>query len=166
MKRSRRDRRFWLVSVGLCLLSVAVVAGLKKMSHTVPYSQCSEVYKRYSEVEGVRATYVKDYRVNDTLTVGVTLLEATDSAGWEYLLQAFNIPLELTETENIDVWMWYALRNQPEKRYNLIDNECQVEESELEIVSMSTKNQEICIFHTQNKNECHAVFDKRIEANM
>ena len=92
MEKSRRDRRFWLVSVGLCLLSVAVVAGLKKMSQTVPYSQCSEVYKRYSEVEGIRATYVKDYRVNDTLTVGVTLLEAETDSGWARLQEDFDLP--------------------------------------------------------------------------
>ena len=74
-------------------------------SRTVPWEKCSEVYKKYSRVEGVRATYVKDYRVNDTLTVGVTLLEATDSAGWERLKEDFGltvIPKELEEKYSSD----------------------------------------------------------------
>ena len=55
-------------------------AAIKFLPRTVPYSQCSEVYKRYCEVEGIRATYLKDYRLNDTVTVGVTLLEAETEA--------------------------------------------------------------------------------------
>ena len=159
-------KRVGYITLLSCLILVGLAYTVVRWPRTVPLEECSEVYKRYSEVEGVRATYVKDYRVNDTLTVGVTLLEATDTAGWEYLLQAFNVPRELTEIEDIDVWTWHALRNQPEKRYNLIDNECQVEKSELEIVSMSTKNQQICVFHTQNGEEHDAVVDKKVDSNI
>ncbi len=151
------------------LIFVVIVGGAlvyRYMQSVVPYWQCSEVYKRYHKVEGVRATYVKNYPVNDTLTIGVTLLEATDSAGWEYLLEAFNIPHELTEIEDIDVWTWQALRNHPEERYNSMVDDRQVEKSDLEIVSISTKDQEICIFHTRNEQERSTIFSKKIEANI
>ena len=151
------------------LIFVVIVGGAlvyRYMQSVVPYWQCSEVYKRYHKVEGVQATYIKNYPVNDTLTIGVTLLEATDSAGWEYLLQAFNIPHELTEIADIDVWTWQALRNHPEERYNSRNSDCQVEKSELEIVSISTKDQEICIFHTQNEQEYDAVVSKKVDANI
>ena len=62
------------------------------LTRVVPYWQSSEVYKRYSEVEGVRATYIKDFRVNDTVTVGVTLLEATTDSGWAVLQEDFGVP--------------------------------------------------------------------------
>ncbi len=145
----------------------AIVAGLavRYVPSVVPYWQCSEVYKRYSKVEGVCASYIKDYRINDTLTVGVTLLEATDSAGWEYLLQAFNIPQEMIELEEIDVWTWKAFKNHPEEAYNLTVNDRQVEQSDLEIVSISMKNQDICVFHTQNEQEHNEVFNQKIESN-
>ena len=151
------------------VIFVAIVGGVllaKYLPGMVFPWQCSEVYKRYKDVEGVRATYIKNFPLNDTLTVGVTLLEATDSAGWEYLLQAFNIPHELTEVEEIDVWTWQALRNQPEEAYNSTDNDCQVGNSELEIVSISTKNQEICVFHTQNEKEHDETFHEKVNENI
>ena len=153
------------------ILEFFVVIGgglaVKYLPGAVAYWRSSEVYKRYCEVEGVRASYVKDYPVNDTLTIGVTLLEATDSAGWEYLLHAFNIPQEMIEDADsgLDICTWQAIKDCPETRYDswLSDDS---DEVVVEIVSMSIKNQEICIFHTQDKEEQNAVFDKRIEANL
>ena len=151
------------------LIFVVIVGGAlvyRYMQSVVPYWQCSEVYKRYHKVEGVRASYIKNFPLNDTLTIGVTLLEATDSAGWEYLLQAFNIPQEMIEMEEIDVWTWQALRNHPEKKYNSIENDSQVEQSELEIVSISMKNQEICVFHTRNEQEHDEIFHEKVTENI
>ena len=151
----------------ICLLFAGVAVAVIRCPRTVPERECSEVYKRYHKVEGVRATYVKNYPVNDTLTIGVTLLEATDSAGWEYLLHAFNIPQEMIEDADsgLDICTWQAIKDCPETRYDswLSDDS---DEVVVEIVSMSIKNQEICIFHTQDKEEQNAVFDKRIEANL
>ena len=98
-------KRTSIVTLCLCVFVAVVMVVAVCMQRVVPYWQCSEVYKKYSRVEGVRATYVKDYRVNDTLTVGVTLLEATDSAGWEYLKEDFGltvIPKELEEKYSSD----------------------------------------------------------------
>ena len=154
-----------IINVAIFVTIVGGALLVKYLPGVVPYWQCSEVYKRYHKVEGVQTTYIKNYPVNDTLTVGVTLLEATDSAGWEYLLHAFNIPQEMIEMEEIDVWTWQALRNHPEKKYNSIENDSQVEQSELEIVSISMKNQEICVFHTRNEQEHNEVFNQKIESN-
>jgi hypothetical protein len=161
MKKSSIYIIFVLVVVAAIVVGLAV----RYVPSVVPYWQCSEVYKRYSKVEGVCASYIKDYRINDTLTVGVTLLEATDSAGWKYLLQAFNIPQEMIELEEIDVWTWKAFKNHPEEAYNLTVNDRQVEQSDLEIVSISMKNQDICVFHTQNEQEHNEVFNQKIESN-
>ena len=126
------------------------------------------MYKRYKDVEGVRATYVKDYRVNDTLTIGVTLLEATDSAGWEYLIEKFNIRQGLLELKGIDVWTRKTLKNHPEIKYRKTADDGQGDQSVpvIEFVAISMKKQEICVFHTRNKEEINAVFDNRIEANL
>ena len=150
------------ITLIICLLSLGVAVVVARCPRTVPYEQCSEVYKRYSKVEGVRATYIKDFRVNDTVTVGVTLLEATDSAGWEYLINKFNMQ-EMIEETAIDVWTRKCLRNHPEMVYNSKDSNCQ---EGFEVVAMSMKKQTICVLHTRNEQEWDAVFDNRIEANL
>ena len=75
------------------LIFVVIVGGAaaRLLPPAVAYWRSSEVYRRYCEVEGVRATYIKNFPLNDTLAIGVTLLEATDSAGWEVLLRDFCI---------------------------------------------------------------------------
>ena len=90
-----------LLTVLVCSFLVGVALVYRYMQYVVPYWQCSEVYKRYHKVEGVRATYVKNYPVNDTLTVGVTLLEATTDSGWAMLQEDFGLPVIPKELEEL-----------------------------------------------------------------
>ena len=55
------------------------------------YSQCSELYRHYAAVDGIDATFIRDYPVNDTLLLDVTLLQAKDSADWERLVEDFGL---------------------------------------------------------------------------
>jgi hypothetical protein len=57
-----------------------------------PSEEVSEVYTRYADDESIDASFIKGYRVNDTLFVDVTLLQAKDSAGWATLKTDFSIP--------------------------------------------------------------------------
>ena len=90
-----------LICVVLFVTVVVAMLAWGYLARVVPYWQCSEVYKRYSRVEGVRATYMKDYRINDTLTIGVTLLEATTDSGWAVLQEDFNVPVVPKEYEEL-----------------------------------------------------------------
>ena len=151
-----------VIFIILCVVAVLVAVLVKRCPRTVPYEQCSEVYKRYSRVEGVRATYVKDYRINDTLTIGVTLLEATDSAGWKYLLQKFNISQEMqTVLEQVDfgVMSWNSPKGNPEVKAATI-GECRdvsLTDKDIEICACSFRERKICVFHTQSEDEILAI---------
>ena len=95
-------RKLWLNRLINSLIFILIVGGMLiylHFSRTVPWKECSEVYKCYSRVEGVKATYIKDYRLNDTLTVGVTLLEATTDSGWAALQEDFGLPVIPKEYE-------------------------------------------------------------------
>ena len=91
MKNNRLRKKDKVVSILIFVAIVVVLLVARFLPGVVRYWQSSEVYKRYCDVEGVRATYIQDFRVNDTLTVGVTLLKATDSAGWGRLIKDFGI---------------------------------------------------------------------------
>ena len=95
----------------LLAVSVPLAVLLRVVPRTVPYEQCSEVYKKYAEVEGVRASFVKDFWLNDSVAVDVVLLEATDSAGWVRMQKGLGIvprPPEVeavSDTNAIDTWL-------------------------------------------------------------
>lgn len=83
MIRSRHIRRFWLwVGIGL-LIELAVFTMWKRPYWFFPQGEASEYYTRYAGADGINAAFVKDYRINDTLRLDVTLLEVTDSAVWD-----------------------------------------------------------------------------------
>ena len=156
----------------ICVVAVVVALFLKMKPRTVPFEQCSEVYKQYCNVEGVRATYIQDFRVNDTLTVGVTLLEATDSAGWSYLVEAFNITQEMLfvfEQADMDIFSWQSCGGRPEIRVATKGKDADkgITNNDIEMCTCSLKKGKICIFHTQSKEEIVAIdnynFDKMID---
>nr|MCR4813027.1 hypothetical protein [Bacteroidales bacterium] len=54
--------------------------------------ETSELYNRYADKEGIEASFIKDYRVNDSVFVDVTVLEATTDSAWIVLKDNYNIP--------------------------------------------------------------------------
>ena len=83
MSRLGNIRRFWLwVGIGL-LIELAVFTMWKRWYWFFPSHEVSEYYTRYAGTDGINAAFVKDYRINDTLLLDVTVLEVTDSAVWE-----------------------------------------------------------------------------------
>ena len=91
MTIKKRAIVFWCVIALLALVDATAICIWQHHKHTVPWDECSEVYRRYADTPGVNAAYIKDYQVNDTVTVSVTLLEAIEPAGWETLKNDFNI---------------------------------------------------------------------------
>ncbi|MCQ2297876.1 MAG: hypothetical protein MJZ51_04555 [Bacteroidales bacterium] len=82
-----------LIVVGM-LIVIGTLA-VKLWPRTVPFDRCSAIYRHYAGIEGIDASFIKDFKINDTLFVDVTLLEAKDSASWATLKHDFSIP-ELT----------------------------------------------------------------------
>ena len=91
MSTSNHRKRFWMwVGVAL-LIELAAFTLWKRWYWFFPTHAVSEVYSRYAGTDGLNVVFLKDFKVNDTLLLDVTLLEAKDSAGWERLLNDFHL---------------------------------------------------------------------------
>ena len=86
MKRNR----FILATIPLIV--VGILAFVKLCPRTVPLDECSPVYRQYEGHEGIEATYMKQYPVDDTTFVDVTLLHATTDSAWVSLCHKFITP--------------------------------------------------------------------------
>ena len=155
-------KRTGLITLAACLAVLVMAVVVIRYPRTVPLEECSDVYKRYKDVEGVRATYVKDYRVNDTLTVGVTLLEATDSVAWVNLLQDFNVSADMLQyartNPSFDVWVRSVSKDNPTKPLDPSTLRDSVTYN-LDLMAVSMVKREICIFHTLSRQETEAVLN-------
>ena len=82
----------WTVVTLLCLLLAAGAAVIVLTPRTVPFDECSPIYRQYAGQEGIKATFVKDYPVDDTTLVDVTLIQATTDSAWVSLCHKFITP--------------------------------------------------------------------------
>lgn len=128
------------ITIMVCLLAIGVAYAVIRWPRTVPYEQCSEVYKQYCEKGGVSAAYIKDFKVNDTLTVGVTLLEATTDSGWMMLKEDFGIgasPQEIGDTVH-------------SVGFKLVPTKDTNSSMPMDICSFSRHERSVCVFHTSD----------------
>ena len=75
--------RFWILFLLVLALALGAITVAHHWHRIFPTGEVSEYYTRYAGREGMDVSYVKDYRVNDTIQLNVTLLEIHDSLLWE-----------------------------------------------------------------------------------
>ena len=145
-----------LILPSIIFLAIVLVAlAVRLWPRTVPFDQCSDLYKQYVAVEGINATYIKDYKVNDTVFVDVTLLEATDSM-WHTLMKDFNIPTPDSDFQQfIDAGENLVVTKLVDKtHYSRPAAPCS---SNCEIMAISYTTHSISVFHTVDDGERHAI---------
>ena len=102
------------------LASLAVTVGVVVHRH----NSVSEVYKQYAGRPDLKVGFVKDYRIDDSITVDVTTITAKDSAGWRWLMETMNpnplidsLHRESQEKEHITLSMYICPKGKPEIHY-------------------------------------------------
>ena len=90
-------KRSILIAFIAALLVVGAVAMWRFLPRALSYDECSPVYRHFADMqlEGVRVVYVKDKRVNDTLRIPATLLQAETDRGWQLLDSVFGYSKEI-----------------------------------------------------------------------
>lgn len=150
MKRSR------ILTILLCLLLLGAGAVVILTPCTVPYEQCSDIYKKYAGTDGIKAAFVKDYKVNDTVLIDATVLEATTDSAWAVLQKDFNVPIipELSDSCNaISVKIMTSNSTNKNTKWNNAASYIRV---------ASHNKQQICIFHTNDSNQTKSITDNII----
>lgn len=101
-------RKFGISILAVLLLALAAGWVFCCSSRTVPLEECSELYRHYAGSEGLEATFVQGYRINDSVRVDVTLLQATDSAAWSCLMDSLlaGYSQEAIETVSAHSGVW------------------------------------------------------------
>ena len=154
--------RHW-IAVLIGMVAVGGALAWHYWPRTVPLEECSGIYQHYHDNPHIAATFLKDFRVNDTVTVDVTLLEAKDDEGWEELREKINIkpiPQEvyeiLGEEAEEDVWVWLA----PKNNYHLPMDDILLNN---DVLSVSHKKKQLCIFETVSEKQIDAISKHQFE---
>ena len=150
----------WII-VTLCSLLIIAGACLMLMPRTVPIDQCSDVYRQYQGHEGLEVSFVKQYRVNDTTAVDVTLIHATTDSAWLSLCEEFipaDYPYEFKEPllYGQAVSQWTVSKTAPQIKVDISS------QNNYNLLVLSSKIKSVCIFHTENIEETLAIIAYQI----
>lgn len=155
-------KKSWPITLLVCLLIIGGGGLILGWPRTVPFSQCSDVYKRYAKMDGVDATFIKDYKVNDTVVVSATLLETSDTCMWEKMCEDIHVP-SITKIPEEFKDMFFS-----EKTFEYIvkKDSTFVDRKDTYLKNLyvySRKNMTICVFHSLTEEQYDAIIDKEID---
>lgn len=149
-----------ILSAVIFLSVLGVALAVRLWPRTVPFDQCSDLYKQYANVDGIDATFIKNFKVNDTVFIDVTLLEAKNDSAWLTLQTNLSIPIipeeyrELFEnTDAIDYWLAPKGKYIPPMDSVLLNNDA---------VAVSRKMHLVSVFHLTNETQADVIFLKKL----
>ena len=151
-----RDRKkFWRVYSLFLLVATGGILLAGFWPHLFPSLYVSEVYKKYADDGHVAATFLRNFRVNDSVEVDVTLLEARDDEGWDRLQKDFNAtppPPEVIEIlgKNLEMEIWLA----PKNNYAFTMDSVLTNN---DVVSVLYAKKQLCVFNIENEKQIDAV---------
>ena len=155
----RRRWLYWIVVVLIGLLLSAITSAVIYWRHTVPLAETSEVYRQYRHQPGVRAAFIRQMPINDTLRLDMTLLEAEDSAAFADLLRAMGEREEFIQ----DMATLREIHINQENGYNIRYTGNWKSPSGIEQeVSYFPVRRCVAVFHTISEKEMDAVFERNI----
>ncbi len=156
MKRNKIIR-FWIVVLLLLVVEALALSAGWWAPRLFPRCYVSDLYRRYEHADGIRASFLKDYPVNDTLRLDVTLLEATTDAGWDRLKTNFNI-LELVPVQQEMLkknHAYVSTRRVPRNAPGQTIDKTNPDNNIIRVTDYA--NHAIAFFHTNNDQENSAV---------
>ena len=155
----KNKRPLFVVLLCLLLAGGVVLALLPRCP--MPW-QCSKLYWQYRGQEGIEASYVKQYPVDDTTLVDVTLLQATTDSAWVSLCHEF-VPYEFADSSDyinklIHDTTSVTFRPVSKDDYKKIIIPQETGYSNFNIVVLTAKVKSIGIFHINNKSQFEVIF--------
>ena len=73
------------------------------LAYTLTTLAQTDLYKRYASRTDIRVASVTNFTLDTGITADVTLLEAVDNQGWEWLCKEFNLaPLSQQQQQQMD----------------------------------------------------------------
>lgn len=158
-------KRSWLITILVCLLILGGGGAVLLLPQVVPFDQCSDVYKRYAKMDGVDATFIKDYKVNDSVVVSATMLEATTDSDWIILQHDFSIPIIPKEYEEYFYADTYqlSLKLVPKKDPSLPMDSIILNN---DLVAISYPKRLICFFSIENTSQLKAILRDKYDYNV
>ena len=140
-----------------CLLAV------KLWPRSLPADDCSALYQWYKGVDDVDVVYVSDYKINDTMTVGVTTIVAKTDSAWARVTEAFALkapPKSFVDTHDSN----YIFTGNANAKDRLVMRDSII--GYYDLVSHVWDKKLISVFHTYSSEQRKVVFGRIFDVSV
>ena len=145
------------ITLAIIAVGLAVCAGFFLFPRQLTPEECGALYQRYKDAEGIDASFIKDFPVNDTLATDALLLEAATDSAWCELLLDFGASKDLISLYKTNKELFvgedvYSItefsvdKNNTNKHIPLTDSDSWL------VIGSHTKKT-LCILLTENNNQ-------------
>lgn len=134
----------------LALLAVAAVTAWHYRARLLPHRETSEIFLRYHDAPGIQADFIKNFHINDTLVLDMTIFTAEDSVSFVNLLSSWNQTDEMISgfmkilTEEDDRYIKIVRRGHPELEADTLNYENN------EFIAVFPVKRSVAVLHTKN----------------
>ena len=149
-----------LFVVLLCLLLAGGVVLVLLPCSPMPW-QCSKLYWQYRGQEGIEASYVRDYPVDDTTLVDVTLLRATTDSAWVSLCME-SLPYGYPDNLKENIILGNAVTQYISSKDDIRTKVIPTDTNSYNLVWLTAIQKSIIIFHTENLTQTSTILDKGV----
>lgn len=143
------------IALAIVLLGTALCVWIYLHPRQLPVDQCSEVYRQYEANPRVEAAFLKDFRIDDSVTFDVTLLAATDEEGWDTLRCNFDIPRYSQKAVAIMDSATASSKIAPKRDYSQPPDSNHLNN---DIIVFFLLRHVVCVFHIENEEQYNAMF--------
>lgn len=145
-------KRRHLLPLLIVLAGIAISLTLLLCPRQLPEEACSDIYRQYCHTPGIKAAYIKDYPLDDSTTIAVTMLQAQDTNIWNNtVMKLFHID---DSNDYIPRQLTFRLipknADSLQKSENLLDND---------LIAGDKRELTIGIFHLENEKQYDAIFE-------
>ncbi|MBR4506209.1 MAG: hypothetical protein IKP21_05495 [Bacteroidales bacterium] len=139
--------RRWAIALAIVAVGLLAAAWVGT-PRTVPFDECSTLYRHYYGTEGVEVAFIRGLPIDDSVAVDVTQIVATDTTAWRRLAEDFGMPKKPAGVtgKGKAVAMILTDKEQPAKHSGLAEGEC-------DLTLLSDEMRCITVFHINNKEE-------------
>lgn len=82
-------RRFWLLALAIAIFAAGLAAFVRYREFLFPSRTAHLIYNHYAGDSTLHSAYVLNYKLDDTLFVDVTVLQATTDSAWNLIEREF-----------------------------------------------------------------------------
>lgn len=133
------------------LLAVAAVGVWRWGPYLCSADEVSDLYRRYEHTPHIEVSYLRSYPLNDSVSVGVTMLHAVTDTAWNLLTKDFGITSPPPEALALMDSNSVVVRIAPKSDYSQRTDKTSLQRND--VIAIAFQRRLISVFHVENENQ-------------